>query len=158
MECTTSLEQRLVDTPSTSDNTNSRACRARHSLLGTRGQTDAGLVIVGRVPDDRSVVAGRPREGAAVADLLLDVADDGAFWALRDGEGVPDGEHGLLAAVDEGTGVHALGGDEGLLAELVPVWVAEDDAGKGRTTARVVDDLLHYAADVAIALSEVEVA
>ena len=132
-------------------------------------------MVVGGVADDGGVVAGCPGEGAAVADLLLDVADDGAFWALRDGEGVPDGERGLLAAVYERAGVEALGRDEGLLAELVAVRVPEDDAGEGRATtrgedldrdrnegscldapARVVDDLFHHATDVAIALAVVE--
>jgi len=38
--------------------------------------------------------------------------------------------------------VHALGGDEQLLADLVAVGVAEVDDGQGSATARVVDDVL----------------
>ena len=71
--------------------------------------------------------------------------------------------------------MEALGRDESLLAELVAVRVPEDDAGEGRATtrgedldrdrsksscsdapARVVDDLFHHAADVAIALAVVQ--
>jgi len=50
---------------------------------------------------------------------------------LADGEDVANGELGLFAAVDEGTGVQAFGGDECLRAAFVSVRVAEDDAGEG---------------------------
>ena len=80
------------------------------------------------------IVARGARQGTAVADLLLDVADDSTLRQLRDREDVANRKLGLLAAVDEGTSVEALGGDESLLAELVPVGVAEDDASKGSTT------------------------
>ena len=73
--------------------------------------------------------------------------------------------------------MEALGGNKGLLAELVPVGVAEDDTGKGSTTTRsnfvintrkvvywihanapasIVDDLLHNTPNVAVTLREVE--
>lgn len=135
MECTASLEQRLVDTATTGDDPDGRARTTSNGLLRTAGQTDAGLVLLGRVTNDGRVVARRARERTAVTDLLLDVADDGTFWARRDGEDVADGEGRLLAAVDECAGVHALGRDEGLLAELVAVGIAEDDAGEGSTAA-----------------------
>lgn len=59
------------------------------------------------------------------------------------------GRSTFLANVNELASVHALSGNEGLLVGLVFVRVAEDDAGKGRTTARVVNDLLDEAAQVA---------
>ncbi len=40
---------------------------------------------------------------------------------LSDGHDISHGELGLLAAVDELTGVDTLGGDEQLLTGLVPV-------------------------------------
>ena len=125
--------------------------------------------------DDSRVVAGRASERTTVTGLLLDVADDSTLRQLRDREDVADRKLGLLAAVDEGTGVETLRRDESLLAELVTVGVAEDDTGKGSTTNRpplsilwllsddesyvpasVVDDLLHNTLDVAIAFREVE--
>ena len=83
--------------------------------------------------NDGSVIARCARQGTAVADLLLDVADDGSFRALRDGENVADGEGGFLAAVDEGTSVESFGCDEGFFAEFVPVGIAEDYACEGGT-------------------------
>ena len=86
--------------------------------------------------DDSRVVAGRASERTTVTDLLLDVGDDSTLRALGDGEDVANGKRRLLAAVNESTGVEALGGNESLLAELVTVGVAEDDPGKGSTTEK----------------------
>ena len=85
--------------------------------------------------DDGGVVAGSAGERATVTNLLLDVADNGTLRALANGEDVANSELSLLASVDEGTSVKTLSRDEGLLAELVTVGVAENDAGKGCTTA-----------------------
>lgn len=106
--------------------------------------------------DDSNVVTGGATKAATVAHLLLDVGDDGTLRDGAEGEDVADGEGGVLAGVDELAGVHALVGDEGLGVDLVAVGVAEDDLGQRRTTAGVVDDLLHDTADVTMALSEVE--
>ena len=83
-----------------------------------------------------------PGEPAAVAGLLLQVADDGTLGHAADGQHVADLEGGLDAAVDEHAGVHALDGQQQLLARLVAVRVAEVDHGQRRATARVVDQLL----------------
>ena len=116
MERPASLEQRLVDPPTTSDNPNRRPRRAGHGLLRATGKADPRLVVVGGMPDHRRVVAARAREGPTVAYFFLDVAHDGALGALGDGEDVADCEGCLFAAVDEGAGVEAFGGDEGFFA------------------------------------------
>lgn len=134
---TTSLEQRLVDTSTTGNNTDCCTAAARDGLLRTRRKTDTGLVLVGRVTDHGGVVAGCPGESTTVTDLLLDVAHNGTLRELGDGDDVTDSKRRLLAAVDESTGVKTLGGNEGLLAELVPVGVTEDNAGEGSTTGFV---------------------
>jgi hypothetical protein len=51
--------------------------------------------------DDSCVVARRTSESTTVTDFLLDVADDGTFWALAHGKDVTDGKSGLLSAVYE---------------------------------------------------------
>ena len=90
--------------------------------------------------DDGRVVARRAGERTTVTGLLLNVADDGTLRELSNGEDVANRELRLLAAVDESTGVETLSRNEGLLAELVAVGVAEDDTGKGGTT----EDLLAH--------------
>lgn len=106
--------------------------------------------------DDDGVVAGRPGEYAAVADVVLDVADHGALGYRPDREHVADGERGAAAAVDELPRVHPLRRDEQLLLVLVPERVAERHLGERRAAAGVVDDVGDDALEVAVALAEVE--
>lgn len=53
-----------------------------------------------------------------------------------------DLERGFLSAVEELSGVHALGGDEELLAHLELVGVSKVDHGQGGTPTGVVDYIL----------------
>lgn len=106
--------------------------------------------------DDSCVVTRRASKGTAVADFLFYVAHDGTFRALVDRKNVSDRQGGFFAAVDESTGVEALGGDEGFGAELVTVGVTENDASKGCTASRVMDDFFHDTANVAVAFCVVQ--
>ena len=133
---TAGLQEGLVNSSTARNDTDGCTCAAADGLLCTRGETNASLVVLSRVADNSRVVPARPRKRTAVTDLLLDVGDDGTFGELGDGDDVANGEGSLLAAVDEGTGVETLGGDESLLAELVAVGVTENDAGKRSTTAK----------------------
>ena len=56
--------------------------------------------------------------GTIVADVVLDVADDGAFEDPTERWDVADGERGTAAAVDELARVHA----RTLLMESVAQW------------------------------------
>ena len=146
----------LVGTSTTGNDTDHATDGGLDELLGARGELDAGLALVGVVANDGNVVARGAAESTTVANLLLDVGDDGTLRDGAEGEDVADGERGVLAGVDELASVHALVGDEGLGVKLVAVGVAEDDLGQRRTTAGVVDDLLHDTTDVAMALGKVE--
>lgn len=153
---TRSLHEGLVGTATTSDDTNHTTGTAVDDLLGTGGELDAGLALIGVVADDGDVVAGGPRELAPVANLLLDVRDDGTLGHVAKGKDVSDGESGVLSGVDELTSVHALVDDKGLGVELELIRITEDDLGKGSTTTGVVDDLLYDTADVSMSLGEIE--
>ena len=107
---------------------------------------------------NNSIVTGGSGENAAVADVVLDVADDGTFGDGSDGQHVADHEGGLLAAVDELPGVEALGGDEELRLLLVAEGVAECHLGERGAATGVVDDVGDDALEVAVALAEVEAA
>ena len=148
--------ERLVSSATASDDTDHSSGTGVDDLLGTRRKLDAGLALVGVVADDGNVVTRGAAESTTVANLLLDVGDDGTLRDGAEGEDVADGERGVLAGVDELASVHALVGDEGLGVKLVAVGVAEDDLGQRRTTAGVVDDLLHDTTDVSMALGKVE--
>lgn len=148
----------LVCPATTSNDTDHATGTAADNLLGARRELDAGLALVGVVADNGDVVAGRAAESATVANLLLNVGNDGTLRDGSEGKDVADGQGGVLASVDELAGVHALVGNESLGDLLEPVGRVENDASERRATARVVDDLLHDTTDVAVAFGIVEAA
>ena len=131
---TRGLEEGLVGTATTGDDTNHTTGARVDDLLSTGGELDAGLALVGVVANDGDVATRGTAEGTTVTDLGLDVGNDGTLGHLTDGQDVADGQGSLLAGVDELAGVHALVGDEGLGNLLVLVGVAELNAGEGGTT------------------------
>merc|ERR1719461_2790016 len=150
------LQDGLVDTTAAGDDADGGAVGRGDDPLGAGGHLDPGPLRLGVVGDHDGVVAGGARDAAAVAGLLLQVGDDGTLGHLSNGHDISDSELGLLSAVDELSGVDALGGDEELLPGLVPVRVTEVDDGKGSATAGVVDDVLHHTLDVSIPLGVVD--
>lgn len=58
--------------------------------------------------------------------------------------------------MDELSGVHALGSNDGGLDSLVLVRIAESDDGKWSSSSWVMDDVLDKTLDVAVTLGEVE--
>lgn len=153
---TRGLQEGLVGSATTSDDTDHTTGGAGDDLLGARGELDAGLALVGVVADDGDVVAGGTAQSATVTDLLLDVGDDGTLGHGAQGQDVTDGQSSVLSGVDELASVHALVGDEGLGLLLELVLGSEHDLGEGSTSAGVVDDLLHDTADVSMTLGVVE--
>jgi hypothetical protein len=120
VEGTTSLEQRLVNTTTTSNDTDSSTGTGGNNLLGTGGELDTGLTVL-TVSNDGGIVTRGTGKSTTVASVLLNVADDGTFWHGGEGKNVANGEGSLLSAVDELAGVHTLSGDEGLSTKTVPV-------------------------------------
>lgn len=153
---TRGLQEGLVGSATTSDDTDHTTGGAGDDLLGARGELDTGLALVGVVADDGDVVAGGAAQSATVTGLLLDVGDDGTLGHGAQGQDVTDGQSSVLSGVDELASVHALVGDEGLGHLLELVLGAEHDLGEGSTSAGVVDDLLHDTADVSMTLGVVE--
>lgn len=127
-------QEGLVGSATTSNNTDHSSGLGVDNLLGTGGELDAGLALIGVVADNGDVVAGGAAESTTVANLLLDVRDDGTLRHLTEGKDVADGQGSLLSGVDELAGVHALVGDEGLGDLLESVGVAEHDLGEGSTS------------------------
>lgn len=154
---TRGLQERLVRSATTSNDTDHSSGSRVDDLLGTGGELDTGLALVGVVADNGDVATGVAAQGTTVTDLLLDVGNDGTLGHLTEGEDVADGKSGLLSSVDELSSVHSLVGDEGLLDLLVLVGVAEDNLGERSTSTRVVDDVADDSLHVSMALGIVEV-
>lgn len=153
---TTGLEQRLVGTATTGNDTNHTAGGVLDDLLGTGGELDTGLAILGVVANNGNVVTGGTAKRTTVTRLLLDVGNDGTLGHRGEGKDVADGQGSVLTGVDELAGVHALVGDESLGDHLELVGVTELDLGEGSTTAGIVDDLLDDTTGVTVSLSEIE--
>lgn len=153
---TGSLEQRLVGTATTGNDTNHTTGGVLDDLLGTGGELDTGLALLGVVANDGNVVTGGTAKSTTVTGLLLDVGDDGTLGQRAEGKNVADGELSVLTGVDELAGVHALVGNEGLGDHLELVGVTELDLGEGSTATGIVDDLLDNTTGVTVTLGVVE--
>ena len=98
---TRGLEEGLVCTATTGDDTDHTTARGRKDLLGTRGELDTGLALIGVVADAGNVVTRGTAERTTVAVLVLDVGQDGTLGDGGEGQDVADGESGVLSGVDE---------------------------------------------------------
>lgn len=136
------LEEGLVCTATTCDDTDHTTARAGENLLSAGGELDTSLALIGVVADNGHVVARGTTERTTVTRLILDVGEDGT---LRDGverKNIADSESGVLSGVDELptvslcssisfwfhtdlASVHALVGNEGLGVVLKPVRLHE---------------------------------
>merc|ERR1711962_1858558 len=149
------LQQRLVDSSSTGDDADHRAVAGRNRLLRSRWQFHFRPSHIRVVGDDGGVVAGSSGQFAAISQLLLKLTDDGSLRHGADGHHVADGQRRLLAAVDELARVHALDGDERLLALLKFVGISKLHDGQRRAATGVVNDVFDDAFDVAVAFGVV---
>jgi hypothetical protein len=87
---------------------------------------------------------------------MLEVANNSALGHLSNGKHVADGELSLLTAIDKLTSVHALSSNKQLLLQAMLVNIPELYNSKGRSTTRIVDDLLDHALHIAVALSKIQ--
>mmetsp|Transcript_6582 Transcript_6582/g.19367 ORF Transcript_6582/g.19367 Transcript_6582/m.19367 type:complete len:231 (+) Transcript_6582:247-939(+) len=149
------LEHRFVRPAAARDDANHGAALGLDGLLAARQEAELRRALLLVVRHDDRVVARAPRERAAVAEARLGVADHRALGDRGDGEDVADRELRLGAAVDEHALVQALGRDHELVVALVAVRVLELDFGQRRAAARLVDDGLDDALDVALLLGEI---
>jgi len=152
---TTGLQEGLVDTSTTSNDTNGATASRVKNLLGAGRKLDSGLASVWVVRDDDARVARGLGDLATVTDLHLDGTASGTFGHFSDGKNVANVEGGLVATVDGLAGGGALGGDERLGVLTVLVAVLEVNLHEGSTTAGVVDDVLDDTLDEAVTLGEV---
>jgi hypothetical protein len=144
--------ERLVGSSTTCHNSDHSTDIAGNNLLGAGWELDTSLSLIWVVANNGDIVSGSTSKSTTIANLLLDVGDDGTFWDLTDWEDVSDGEGSVLSGVDELASVHSLVGDESLGVELESIRVAELNLGERSTTSWVVDDVLYDAANVAMSL------
>jgi len=151
-----SLQQGLVGSSTSSNDTNHSSGAALDDLLGTRWELDPSLALIRVVANDGHIVARCSSKSTTVSRLLLNVRDDSSFWDRAEGKDVADGQVCVLAGVDELASVHALVGNEGLGVESESIGVTEDNLGQRSTSATLVDDLRDDASHISCTLGIVE--
>jgi len=142
------LQDGLVSSGATGDNTDHGSAATDDGLADTRRKSDSGLLSILRVTNDDGGGARGAGEAATVAELGLDVGDNGALGHHINRQNIADGQRRFGARIDELAGVHAFDSDEKLSVLLEFVLVSESDLGKGGATARIVHDVLHDALNV----------
>ena len=139
---TTGLEDGLINTTTSGDDSDLASSSRVEGLLGTGWKTDTGLLCVGVVADDGGVVTRGTGNLTAISGVEFDVEDGRTFGDLGQRKDVSDREFGFGSAEDELASVHSLSGNEELFCVLVPVGVFENNTSKRGTTTWVMDDLL----------------
>ena len=152
---TAGLQNGLVNAATSSHHTDHSSVGRGDDLFGTRRQLHSRLLCLRVVGDDCGIVSGGSCQLASVTRLLLQTTHDGTLRHGAHREHVADVELGLLAAVHKLAGVDALSSDEQLCPLLKTVRIPENHFGKGRSAARVVDDVLHDALDISVSLGEI---
>jgi len=151
-----SLEEGLISTSSTGNDTNLSTDARGDSLLSSRRETKTGGSLIFIVGNNDGEASRSTSKSTTITDLGLNVAHNGSLGNTAQRQAVSNNQVGLLSAVDEHTSVHTLGGKHKLGIALVFVGIQELDLGNGSTSARVVDDLLDDSTDVTMTLSVVE--
>mmetsp|Transcript_11489 Transcript_11489/g.19095 ORF Transcript_11489/g.19095 Transcript_11489/m.19095 type:complete len:222 (+) Transcript_11489:211-876(+) len=155
---TSSLQERLVGTSSSSDDTNLGTNTRWDSLLTTGWQSKTGSSLVFIVGNDDGKRSGTTGESTTVTDLSLDIAHNGSLRYAVQRQDVSDGQSSLFSAVDELTSVHTLGTEKKLSITLVTVSIHKLNLGDWCSPTWVVHNLLDNTADVSMLFSIVQTA
>lgn len=87
-----SLQEGLVGSLSTSDDTDHSSAGSLDSLSEAGGKSHTGALAIFRVTNDNAGSAGGAGNGTAVTEFGLDVGDDGTFGHGVDGQDVADSQ------------------------------------------------------------------
>jgi len=148
----TGLEERLLETATTSNDANHGTAVGVDALLEAGRELQAGTASVDVVANDDGAVATSTGNTSTVANLGLNVADNGGLGELANGENVANGKGSLAAHEHVLASESTLGGDHKLSNTLVSSGVAELDGHHGSTTAGVVEDLPDDTTHVTVAV------
>jgi hypothetical protein len=153
---TSSLQQRLVGTSTSGNDTNLSTDIGPYGLLTSRGKTKTGGSLILIVGDDNGEAARATCKCTTVTNLGLNIAHNGTLGNLLQWKDIANGKGGLLTAVDELSSVHTLGGNHELGITLETVGIQELDLGHGSSPTGIVEDLLHDTADVSTTFGVVD--
>jgi len=150
------LHDGLVQTTTTSYDTDGSTASVLHPLLRARRKADFGALLIDVLSNNGAVVARATRNHTTIARAGLNIGDDGTLGHRLEGECVARDQLSLLAAVQELTSVCTLDCRHQLFVDLVSASIVECNFCQRCATAWVVNDFLHDTLDEANALAEVE--
>merc|ERR1719454_2200395 len=150
------LEEWLVGSLTTSDEANHGSATTNDGLSGAGWKSDSGLLSIVGVTDDDARGAGGSGERSSISELGLAVGHNCSFWQVINWDNISNCELSLRSTVDVLAGVHSFDGDEILNSLLVSVCISEDNLCKWRSSAWVVDNVLHNSLHVSLSLNVVK--
>jgi len=153
---TSGLQQRLIGTTTSGNNSDLGTDVRRHGLLssGRKTKLRGSLFLV--VGDNDGVGTGAAGECTAVTALGLNVADNGSLGDRCQRQDITTGKTGLLSAVNELSTVHTFGTQEQFIVTLVSVTVEELNTAHRGTSTGVVHDLLNDTSNVTLLLGVIK--
>lgn len=151
-----SLEQRLVGTASSGNDTNLGTDGRWDGLFTTRRKTQTSCSLIFVVGDNNRKGTRASGKGTTVSTLGLDVANNGSLWNLVQWQDISNRQSGLLSTVDELSCVHAFCAQKELIVSLVSVSIQELHLGYRGATTRIMEDFLDNSTDVSLLLSIVK--
>lgn len=151
-----SLEEGLIGTSTSSNNSNLGTDTGLNSLLSSRGKTKTSGSLVIIVGNDNGEASRSTSKSSTVSNLTLNVTHNGTLWNGGKRKNVSNDKSSLLSTVNELTSVHTLSGNHEFRVALETVGIHKLNLGKGGTSTRVVDDLLDDSTNVTVFLGIIE--
>ena len=151
----TGLEEWLLKTATTGDNTEHGAASRENEGLAAGWELDTGVAIIG-VGDDTDGVAGAAAIATTITWTVFDVANFHTFWDLAEWEDGASSKWSFWAAGDDLASVDAFWGDNASLFEGSLTFLLEDKASEWGATTWIVNEFLDNAVDDGGALGGIE--
>jgi hypothetical protein len=155
VKSTTSLQDRLVGSSTTGNQTDHGTAVAGDGLLAARRKSDTSDVLISILGNNEGIVTRSTSHNTVVTNLGLNVADNGTFRDLVQRKDISDGQLSLLAGKDELTGVKTLRSANKGVDSLESVGILELDGSNRGTSSRVVVNVLHNTLGVTMSFGEV---
>jgi len=153
---TSSLEQGLISTSTSGNDTDLSASGVRDGLLTSTGKTKTGSSLILIVSNDNSEASRSTSKGTTITLSGLDIAHNSSLGNLVEGKAVSNNQICLLSAINELSGVHTFGSNEEFRITLILVRVKELNLSYRSTTTGVMKNLLDHTTNVPMTLGVVK--
>jgi len=151
-----SLQERLISSLSSGDNTNHSSAWSEDGLSGSGWESNSWFLSVIGVTNDNSGSSWGSGERSSISHFTFAVGDNSTFWHLADWKNITNGEWSLGSGVHKLSSVHSFDSDEVLNSLLVSVCISEDNFCKWGSSTGVMNDILDNSLNVTFSLNVVK--